>query len=191
MKPFHGFSDKERMFFAMLHDRSELEASLKEGSLLLLGELEYLLLIDNPDVEIEWSMEMGKDYFSFPVPLTRGGTATCYVGFDYDRGFFPCLSNDRSDAAGKAVFLDALARNRARLAELGTIVDPDGAASIEGPGTPVEKVSDADIDRWKKAGADVSVGRIFNPADDAFKDRSILRKMHGTVQSMIRLLCKS
>lgn len=191
MRPFHGFSDKERMFFSMLHDRSELEASIKEGSLLLLGELEYLLLIDNPDVDIEWSMEMGKDYFSFPIPLVRGGFATCYVGFDYDRGFFPCLSNDRSDGAGKTAFIDALGRNRARLGELGAVIDVDGAVSIEEPGLPADKVTDADIDRWKKAGSEISVGRIFNPADDAFADRSILKKMHGTVQSMIRYLCRS
>lgn len=191
MRPFQGFSDKERMFFSMLHDRSELEASIKEGSLLLLGELEYLLLIDNPDVDIEWSMEMGKDYFSFPVSMTKGGMATCYVGFDYDRGFFPYLSNDRSDPAARAAFLDAIARHKPRLAELGAVIDTDGTVSIEEPGMPVDKVTDADIQRWKSEGADICVGRIFSPADDGFKERKILRTMHSSVQSMIRYLCKS
>lgn len=187
MKPFLGFSEKERLFFSMLHDRSELEAAIKEGSLLLLGELEYLLLIDNPEVEIEWSMEMGKDYFSFPVPLRAGGEATCYVGFDYDRGFFPSVANDRADKLGRLAFIDTLARKRDDLSGLGVAVDADGTLSIEDPGMPAESVSEADIGQWRADAAEIYVGKIFNPGDDGFASRNVLTEIHETVRALLKI----
>lgn len=186
MRPFLGFSEKERMFFAMLHDRSELEASIKEGSLLLLGELEYLLLIDSPKVDIEWSMEVGKDYFGFPVPLAGGGSANCYVSFDYERGFFPYLSNDRADPISKRAFVEVLGKNRSELAGLEAVVDEDGALSIQDPGLAARDVSDADLARWAKEGTELAVGRMFNPGDAAFANRSILKRVHTTVRGLMK-----
>ncbi len=185
MRPFLGFSGQERMFFAMLHDRSELEASIKEGSLLLLGELEYLLLIDNPKIEVEWSMEMGKDYFSFPIPIAGGGNTTCYVAFDYERGFFPSLGNDRSDPESKQRFLDVLEANKDKLAQIGAVVDQDGSLSIEEPGLPVSRITSADLSRWRGENTDLQVGKIFNPGDDTFATRAVLSELHETVRALL------
>ena len=186
MRPFLGFSEKERMFFAMLHDRSELEASIKEGSLLLLGELEYLLLIDSPKVDIEWSMEVGKDYFSYPLPLVGGGTATCYVNFDYDRGFFPFVSNDRADEISKRAFIELLGKQREELAKLEAVVDADGTMSIEDPGIPVKDVTDAQLERWKQEATELAVGHMYNPGEPGFANRSILKRMHATVRGLAK-----
>lgn len=190
MKPFLGFSDKERLFFSVLNDRSALEASIKERSLVLLNELEYLLTIDNHAVDIEWSMEMDEDYFRFPIEAGDGGAVMVYVRFDYERGFYVCVSSAESNQSGRLALVDALSNSRNSLGHLGMTVDETGSANLSDPGMAVDAVNENAIARWRADATPLAVGRFFDPAEKLFGGRAALQELHEAVRALVAFFRK-
>ncbi len=186
MKPFPGFSESERAYFRFLRNRAETEAAVKETALLLLGELEYLLLVERPGLAIEWSMEAGKDYLFFASPGSR--RVTFYVTFDFDRGVYPCVGlGVDATAEERGLFLDTVVRERQALVNLKMRLDVGGTATLAEPGSALERLDGDLVRRWRASESDIYVGRMFDPADEAFASRKVLAEVQAALAALVRV----